>query len=90
MGDFVSRMSVAVSIKEAGNQHYKNSEYFDAKYEYERALSLFKWVISSDPNWKSKVMIRIYPSYDRKIRDKWALWLLRESMTQISLKCLCL
>jgi hypothetical protein len=38
-----------------GNDYFKEDKYYEAINEYERALSIFTWIIPIDPNWKKQV-----------------------------------
>jgi hypothetical protein len=41
--------------KNNGNSKLKENIIYDAMHEYERALSLFKWIENTKDDWKKKV-----------------------------------
>ena len=49
------RMDFAMSCKTKGNNSLKENDIYDAMHEYERALSLFRWIENTKDDWKKKV-----------------------------------
>lgn len=47
-------ISFASDCKQLGNLCYEKKEYADAIHQYERALSVFKWIEPLDPDWRKK------------------------------------
>jgi hypothetical protein len=54
-GDFSSRLAFASQCKQRGNNCFSTGEFNDAIFEYERALSMFCWVVPLSPNWETEV-----------------------------------
>ena len=57
--DFSQRFKFAIECKESGNSYFKQSSYYDAISQYERAVSIFKWVQPLDEKWREKVNILV-------------------------------
>lgn len=51
---FTERMAVAMTFKEKGTASLKGGELYDAMHDYERALSIFKWIVNMKEDWKKK------------------------------------
>lgn len=52
--NFTERMTVAMNFKEKGTASLKADELYDAMHDYERALSVFKWIENMKDDWKKK------------------------------------
>lgn len=65
--DFNSRLAAAKQMKEEGNAAYGQGRWMDALLRYEKALSVFRHLHSTDPDFKNQVrlvfrMITLYHS----------------------------
>lgn len=54
-GDFTTRLAFASQCKQRGNNYFSTGEFNNAIFEYERALSMFCWVVPLSPNWETEV-----------------------------------
>ena len=52
--DSASRLSAAALIKDGGNALFREKNYVDANFEYERALSVFRYLRNSHADWRNK------------------------------------
>ena len=52
--DSASRFAAAEAIKEGGNVLFRKRNYRDANFEYERALSVFRYLDNSNADWRTK------------------------------------
>ena len=52
--EFSKRIQVAMSYKEKGTSSLKSDELYDAMHDYERALSIFKWIENLKDDWKKQ------------------------------------
>jgi len=53
--DFNDRLAAAKQMKDEGNIAYKNERFSDALFQYEKALSVFRYMINTNPSWKDQV-----------------------------------
>lgn len=53
--DFPALYQYAVDLKDIGNLEYKEGNMLGALNEYEKALSLFKWLRPLREDWKKRV-----------------------------------
>jgi len=54
--DFQKKLTFSIECKEEGNRLVHLLEYDLAVIEYERALSIWKWIESRIVDWKRQVM----------------------------------
>ncbi len=57
-GTFEQRYQYACGCREAAKSLFRAGEVDHALHEYEKALGVFRWVESSDPDWRTKVRSR--------------------------------
>ena len=53
--EFTELHDYGVQLKEKGNQEFKEGNILGAMNEYEKALSLFKWLKPLRDDWKKRV-----------------------------------
>ncbi|RLN27393.1 hypothetical protein BBJ28_00023550 [Nothophytophthora sp. Chile5] len=51
---FLARLATAEAMKSRGNAHFNQEDLEEAVAEYEKALSVFKYLENKDPGWKKK------------------------------------
>ena len=56
---FDERLNAAKNIKNQGNIAFQQSHFPEAISQYEKTLSVFKYLENHNPNWKTEVSIRI-------------------------------
>jgi hypothetical protein len=53
--DFVDRITAARQMKEDGNNAFKKGLWDEAMMHYEKALSVFRYLENTNPQWKNQV-----------------------------------
>ena len=54
LSDFNERLAVASQIKDEGNVAYQEGRLSDALLHYEKALSVFRYLENTNPEWKNE------------------------------------
>lgn len=55
LDDFDARLAAAGELKSTGNSAFNEGRFGDALFQYEKALSVFRYLENSNPNWKNQV-----------------------------------
>eukprot|EP00602_Paraphysomonas_sp_CaronLab_P005723 CAMPEP_0185030514 /NCGR_PEP_ID=MMETSP1103-20130426/17517_1 /TAXON_ID=36769 /ORGANISM="Paraphysomonas bandaiensis, Strain Caron Lab Isolate" /LENGTH=499 /DNA_ID=CAMNT_0027565687 /DNA_START=1 /DNA_END=1497 /DNA_ORIENTATION=+ len=73
---FSDKLQFALSCKSKGNEFLAEGKEYEAMHEYERAMSVFKWVVNKKENWKKQEIEDEYleehcyePSTEREKQD---------------------
>lgn len=71
--DFKQKMDAAMAIKDKGNAFYASKDYPEAGGQYEKAMAIFKYVITTDKEWKTQGIrddFLIQREYEAKNQDE--------------------
>jgi hypothetical protein len=59
LAEFQDRLAAANDMKAAGNTAYREGRWSDALFQYEKALSVFRYLQNTNPSWKNEVSFSI-------------------------------
>ena len=54
---YEQRMALAQGFKDDGNELFSKRNYFDADLQYEKTLSVFKYLHNTNTNWRNQVSL---------------------------------
>lgn len=57
---FDEKMAIAKELKDKGKVLFRENKYDAAISEFEKALSVFNWIETTNPNWRTEVAYIVF------------------------------